>query len=232
MAKKEKTVIVTDTFVNSLCEAIKHESKLPEVTKSEKAGHSMRDLEVNKNWKKRWKDFVKYDYDWDGTFFLELVLYKLKLIQKRYNSEAMANFMAEESLAPIQKSINECVELGEKILKDEYDTESSKYLKENTINGHYLYINNDNEEKEILFKAEDDEDLPLLSSMKKCVDKKKELEIQYPNKEINLAYYSEWINGCDKNTWHEIMKQEKKQEEKDTKKFFTLIAKNYMSWWD
>ena len=229
--QKEKTVVVADTFIDSLANVLGRECKLPAVTKSEKAGHLMRDLDKNKNWKKRWKDFIKYDYDWDGVFLLEIIMHKLKLIQERYNSDKMSDFMAEESLKPIQDSINECVELGEKILNYDYGAVSDQYLKDNTNNGHELFIMRDGQ-KTVLFQALDDEDLPLISSMKKCVEEKKCLISQYPQDQILLAYFSNWKDQACVEVWTEMLKKAHKEEEKDTKKFFTLIAKNYKLWWD
>ena len=67
---------------------------------------------------------------------------------------------------------------------------------------------------------------------KKCVEEKKRLISQYPQDQILLAYFSNWKDQACVEVWTEMLKKAHKEEEKDTKKFFTLIAKNYKLWWD
>lgn len=86
------------------------------------------DKEVNPTWSKSWKYFIKRQYPWSGL--LELNQYKI--IEMR---DYMINHstICEEGTEKQIKEMTEVIELGNKILADEYEYTYMKWHKTNTI---------------------------------------------------------------------------------------------------
>ena len=87
------------------------------------------DKTVNPCWKKSsWKYFIKRQYPWYGIIELN----QFKIIEMR---DYMQNhsWLEEESTQKQIKQMTEVIELGNKILADEYENEAHKWYRENSV---------------------------------------------------------------------------------------------------
>ena len=87
------------------------------------------DKTVNPCWKKSsWKYFIKRQYPWYGIIELN----QFKIIEMR---DYMQNhsWLEEEATQEQIKQMTEVIELGNKILADEYENEAHKWYRENTV---------------------------------------------------------------------------------------------------
>lgn len=76
----------------------------------------------SKDWKKRWLPYIKYDHDFDGGYFLELIVYKLHILLDYY--EQKENCMqVDESRLQIVDNLKIACKLGDLILEDNFDKE-------------------------------------------------------------------------------------------------------------
>lgn len=87
------------------------------------------DKTANPCWKKSsWKYFIKRQYPWYGIIELN----QFKIIEMR---DYMQNhsWLEEESTQKQIKQMTEVIELGNKILADEYEVEAYRWYRENTV---------------------------------------------------------------------------------------------------
>ena len=83
----------------------------------------MAKLSINghhKNWKKRWKNLVREDFDWDYNYLDNLVVNKLELMLEYY-SDPDNVAQEEESRMQIVNEIQECLDLFYKVYNYNYN---------------------------------------------------------------------------------------------------------------
>ena len=198
------------------------------------------------NWKKEWGPFIKYDADWDGGYFLDLVIYKLEKMYAEldiFSNEYKPNL--DKKLEVLKKTI----ELGKKIQTFDYGEEDHKFSKEHTQ--HYILIYKHEGartvgEGKIKFLAWDKEELLYkMPTPEMTVEEENKTrnwmgsetaykwaeENGYDRKDIHLAYGAEWDDPANYDKWLEIMEEENKAKQKDKDDFFLLISRNYRDWW-
>lgn len=118
------------------------------------------------NWKKRWLPFIKYDKDFDGTYFIELIVYKLHLMLDFYSDPANC-MQTDETRLPIVESLSKACELGDAIVNDSFFDEALDVLMKhqkmyieklnNSTSYSQLYLEWDSEENEKLYRKLDQE---------------------------------------------------------------------------
>lgn len=81
----------------------------------------------HKEWKKRWKNLVKEDFDWDYNYLDNLVIHKLELMLEYY-SDPDNVAQEEESRLQIVNEIKECLDLFDKALTHDYNREASEFF--------------------------------------------------------------------------------------------------------
>ncbi len=193
------------------------------------------------NWKKEWGPFIKYDADWDGAYFFDLIIYKL---EKMYISLDIYSDEVRESLDKSLAILKETINLGKKIQTFDYYTESSRFADEHCY--HYVYIY-DNEGKtgmeamlgkKLLVKVPQErpdfneeskitvEDILGDSAANKWLE-----EHGLDKTQVHYAYGGEWDDEKNHDEWLKITKKEGKAEQKDIDTFFKMIARNYRRWW-
>lgn len=86
-------------------------------------------LRKNNDWRKRWSPFIKYDHDFDGGFFLELIVYKLHILLDFYEYGKYC-MQAEEGRLQIVASLKEACRLGDLLIDDNFDSAALKILEE------------------------------------------------------------------------------------------------------
>ncbi len=77
-------------------------------------------IRKNSDWKKRWMPFIKYDHDFDGGFFLELIVHKLHIMLDFYDHGKYCS-QVDESRLEIVESLKEACRLGDLLIADEFD---------------------------------------------------------------------------------------------------------------
>ena len=92
-----------------------------------KATHRKCRIKKNSDWKKRWLPFIKYDHDFDGAFFLELIVHKLHIMLDYYDHGKYC-MQVDESRLEIVKSLKEACRLGDLLLADEFDEPAFKVM--------------------------------------------------------------------------------------------------------
>lgn len=85
-------------------------------------------LKKNSDWRKRWLPLIKYDHDFDGSFFLELIVHKLHIMLDYYDhGEYCAQ--VDESRLEIVESLKEACRLGDSILADKFDEDAYELMR-------------------------------------------------------------------------------------------------------
>ena len=102
-------------------------------------------LKMNSDWNLRWLPFIKYDHDFDGNYFLELIVYKLHILLDYYEHGKYC-MQVDESRLEIVKSLQEACKLGDMLVEDHFDDaayefskQHMKTTKENTIEGYWNF---------------------------------------------------------------------------------------------
>lgn len=85
-----------------------------------RAEHPKSRIKKNSDWKKRWLPFIKYDHDFDGGFFLELIVHKLHIMLDYYDHGKYCS-QVDESRLEIVDSLKEACRLGDLLMADEFD---------------------------------------------------------------------------------------------------------------
>lgn len=85
----------------------------------------------NNNWKKRWLPFIKYDHDFDGIYFLKLIIYKLHILLDFYENEKNC-MQVDKSRLEIINSLKEACRLGQIILDDKFEDKAFEFSKKHS----------------------------------------------------------------------------------------------------
>ena len=210
------------------------------------------DKTVNPCWKKSsWEYFIKRQYPWSGIIELN----QFKIIEMR---DYMQNhgWLEEECAQEQIKQMTEVIELGNKILADEYEDEAYKWYQENTVQITLVYKKDGTEVKlyntdlfdEIVSSSEIDTVDFLISEEAQnrlatyLVDKEtRKLNVWLKDNnlaktDVSLAYTSDWINGKsneeNKKHWEEMLEEAAKDRKADISKYFESIGDYYDGWGD
>lgn len=117
-------------------------------------------LRVNSDWNLRWLPFIKYDHDFDGSYFLELIVYKLHILLDYYEHGKYC-MQIDESRLEIVKSLQEACKLGDMLVEDQFDDaahefskQHMKITKEKTTRGYWsLDVTWDNEVNKLKYDS-------------------------------------------------------------------------------
>ena len=207
---------------------------------------------VNPCWKKSsWEYFIKRQYPWSGIIELN----QFKIIEMR---DYMQNhsWLEEETTREQIKQMTEVIELGNKILADEYEDEAYQWYRENSVQITLIYKKDGTEVKlyntdlfdEIVSNSELESINPPISR-----EAENRLETYLADKEtrklnvwlkdndltktdVKLAYTSEWINGkSDEENrlyWQKMFEEAAKDRKADISKYFESIGDYYDDWGD
>ena len=207
---------------------------------------------VNSCWKKSsWEYFIKRQYPWSGIIELN----QFKIIEMR---DYMQNhsWLEEETTREQIKQMTEVIELGNKILADEYEDEAYQWYRENSVQITLIYKKDGTEVKlyntdlfdEIVSNSELESINPPISR-----EAENRLETYLADKEtrklnvwlkdndltktdVKLAYTSEWINGkSDEENrlyWQKMFEEAAKDRKADISKYFESIGDYYEGWGD
>ncbi len=200
-----------------------------------------------------WEYFMKRQVPWYGLIELN----QLKIIEMR-DWVQNYTYLTKRSIKRQVRQMTEVINLGYKILADEYNKDSYKWLRENTVSVTLIYKGN-LKDKNLVAKLYNtdifddiaekfnfdeyrlsDEAKQQLANYVKDKDTRKLKEWLKDNNltrnQVITAYTSEYTNGLSEEEnqamYHEMMIQDYKTRQKDMKKYFSLIAKYYDNWGD
>ena len=77
-------------------------------------------IKKNSDWKKRWLPFIEYDHDFDGSFLIKVIVYKLHIMLDYYDHGKYC-WQVDESRLEIVESLKEACRLGDLILEDNFN---------------------------------------------------------------------------------------------------------------
>ena len=77
-------------------------------------------VKKNSDWRKRWLPFIKYDHDFDGIFFLDIIVHKLHIMLDYYEHGKYC-WQVDESRLEIVESLREACRLGDMLIADEFN---------------------------------------------------------------------------------------------------------------
>ena len=200
------------------------------------------DRSINKNAKKIWKPYIKWDHNWDWAYITDMLLYKIELV-KLYIKH-FGNIVDEERNKQIAQ-MEEAVRLYKVFQDTNFLKEEQTFAKEHTY--HYIYFSEklkdlkDKEYKYIIPTEKDD----LIFYDLNCdfAKDKKVLVEEYATKagvpkealyDDNLirSFGAEWDSEENHKKAIKLLKQAEKNEQKALDKFFLYVSKHIREWWD
>ena len=196
---------------------------------------------INKDWKKEWGPFIKYDADWDGAYLLDLIIYK---IEKMKQAQLCFSMIVQEELDEIIQAMDKAIALGRKIQDHDYEQESHEFSKIHCAHVVLIYKKGDVFGKdrkplhELVYwydpnkeKEEDSVDGLMEGYFRKNAVKEWAEANGYDPKDLTEAYSGRWDDEANYKIWLKLIKKESKALQKDYDDFFKIIARNIQKWW-
>ncbi len=84
-------------------------------------------IKKNSDWRKRWMPFIKYDHDFDGFFFIALIVHKLHIMLDFYD-QGKHCMQVDESRLEIVESLKEACRLGDLIVEDKFNASALEIM--------------------------------------------------------------------------------------------------------
>ena len=94
-----------------------------------RAEHYKTRIKKNSDWRKRWMPFIKYDHDFDGGFFLELIVHKLHIMLDYYDHGKYCH-QVDESRLQIVEELKEACRLGDMLMADKFEDAAFQIMSE------------------------------------------------------------------------------------------------------
>jgi len=212
------------------------------------------DKEVNRSWAKTWKYFIKRQFPWYGLIELN----QFKIIEMRDYMQHHSWICEEETEKQI-KEMTEVIDLGKKILADEYEAEAYNFNRENSIGITIIYKKHpDKKDKDFLCNFRDEVARLYNHDMfEKWLDENKKFSKDVLEKralflsdkdtrsveewlrdnhltkdDISTAYTSEWIDPSYHQVWSDMLQEAWQDRKNDIGKYFECIAEYSDNWGD
>lgn len=84
-------------------------------------------VKKNRDWRRRWGQFIKYDHDFDGFWLIELIVHKLHIMLDYYEHGRYC-MQVDESRLKIVESLKEACRLGDLIMADEFEQPANEVM--------------------------------------------------------------------------------------------------------
>lgn len=195
----------------------------------------------NSDWRKRWMPMIKYDHDFDGNYFLSIIMHKLNIMYDYYDF-GYYTMQSDESKKEILDTLKEAIELGKKIQIFDYYEKMHNFLEEHL--GHVISVYDkplkigkgwSDPIHEIVYWRKEGEGREIVLDYLDNTDtlwRKWAVDNGYDPKTLYTSYSGKWDDEKNNEIYQKISKECAKTEQKDIDKFFKLLAKNYRKWWD
>ncbi len=176
---------------------------------------------LSHDWKKTWKNFIKYDYPYGNI--IELNIFKLTQIREYMDNHT--TYWREEANKDI-KELDKVINLGYKIIEYDYIEEAMQWFEHFSTPIAIIY--NKKDRKKVIGKLQgvdfiDDSSVDIWLK-----------ENNLSRNDVIVSYTREWDNESLDNDhkFQELLNYCLKNRHKDIDNFFKLIAKNIDSWGD
>lgn len=181
----------------------------------------------HKDWKTDWKGFVECTYPWDGSDILTLIVYRLEVLRA-----CLRHYGHHEGSEAEVEEMGEVIELGRKIIDDNYHEEAQNFSKEHCAHVINIYFGkkcaDENKIGELVKWRSDD----LYDYFG---DKDVEAWCRtrgYDRKNVLTSYSGRWDDQANHDKWLELLRAGNAKREEDKKKFFSILAERLEFWWD
>ena len=211
------------------------------------AEHTPEDWEKRNpyNWKKEWGPFIQYQADWDGSYFLELVIYKL---ERMYAELDIFSDEVRKDLNKKLKILKSAIDLGKKIQTFDYFAPSDAFSKEHCAQVIHIYDNDGKKGMKAMLSKKllavvpqekvsfedcnyDEENFDIGELMGNRNADQWIKDHGYTKDQVHYAYAGEWDDMKNHDIWFAMVKKDAKAEQADIDKFFKIIARHYRDWW-
>lgn len=104
----------------------KHLKDYKKAYKADRKANKGSCVKKNRDWKRRWLPFIKYDHDFDGSFFIEIMVHKLHIMLDYYKHGKYC-LQTDESRNEIVSNLQEACRLGDLIIADDFCDEAYEF---------------------------------------------------------------------------------------------------------
>lgn len=189
---------------------------------------------INSQWQAEWKDFIKYDMDWDWGFLTDLILYKLQKMRAWFSRFGMTEDAAREK---ITAEIDEAIRLYNYAMDTDFDKEvmewsekhSYRWVEIREYDGHIMHSG------KVLYKTSkvrEDKEPSYHFLENKEADEWCKANGHKAYKDVIYSYCSKWDYKINYYIWKYKMHKAWKREQKAFDTFFLYISKHFREWWD
>lgn len=189
----------------------------------------------NSKWRKVWAPILKYNPDWDWSYIVEVLKYKLELTKlyiKTYGH------MVAETQDQIVEEITEVIDKFDNWDENSYYDSAAEFSKIHTrnyvtfskiINGKIVdsekfYYNE--------FGQKSDADTYKFVDDKMLEEYAAQANVNLKDKKLMIGYGTDWDSEENYNIWVVMMNDAQAKECSDFEAIFTLLGKNIRNWWD
>lgn len=181
----------------------------------------------HKDWKTDWKGYVECTYPWDGSSILEMIVYRLEILRA-----CLRHYGHHEGSEAEVEEMGEVIELGRKIIEDNYSEGAQEFSREHCAHIINIYLGkkctDENKIGELVKWKYDnfddyfgDKDINVWCRAK-----------GYDRKAVSTSYSGRWDDMKNHDIWLELLQSATTQREEDKKKFFNILADKLETWWD
>jgi hypothetical protein len=176
-----------------------------------------------------WKYFAKGDYDCEGTSLIEVLQFKIEKMKSHmlHCSDATLDYVTHTA-SDMQRTLD----LGYRILKDDYNAKSSKFEEQNSDTViHLENVNEDGSETSVKDARFRSADIKFITSdsLKKYLDED-ELRKQYGS--LVFTMETVWDNPKDDAIWKRMIDIENREKTRDVTEYFREVGVGSQKWWD
>lgn len=194
----------------------------------------------NKDAKKNWMPMLKFNCDWDWSFIISVLLYKIELT-KLYIKH-FGNIIEEERNEKVAE-MEEAVKLYETYCQTNFYAEANEFFNKHVC--HYIFISeNIKNIKEPKYRIPTAGDSLMFYEIdaELCKDQRTKAEAYafaagvpkeaLYDKNLIRSFGGEWDNKENEKHYHDLVKQGEEAEQKALDKFFLYISHHIQGWWD
>jgi len=194
----------------------------------------------NKDAKKNWMPMLKFNCDWDWSFIINVILYKIELT-KLYIKH-FGNTIEEDRMKKVAE-MEEAIKLYDTYCQTDFYKEAGECWKDHVC--HYIFISEDRKNiREPKYKIPTASDSLMFYEIdaELCKDQRIKAEAYaltagvpkeaLYDKNLIRSFGSEWDNEENEKHYLDLVKQGEKAEQKALDKFFLHISKHIQGWWD
>lgn len=187
---------------------------------------------INSQWQAEWKDFIKYDMDWDDGFLMDLILYKLQKMKAWFSHFGMS---IDEEREKIVAEIDEAIRLYNYAQDTDFDASVMEWGNKHLFNWVEIREGDFMHSGKLLYKTEKvktgkNKELNFLKNQEADEWCKANGHKNY--KDVHYTYCSRWDCFINKYIWKYKLNKAYKAEQKAYDDFFLYVSRHFRGWWD